>query len=186
MRKQDIPNLLSALRILLVGVFAYLSLSGRHIAALCVYAAAFLTDVLDGFLARHFHWITDLGKLLDPFADKLMVVTALICIWLNKERTVFLVLFLLELVKEGLMVAGGLVALRHGAVVHSDFLGKAATGMFAVGIVLAMISLVVPFSFPVDLVLIAGAVALSYAAMVHYFISMFLPVMQGKWKGMQH
>ena len=83
---KHIPNILSALRIVMVGVFAGLFMTGQYIAALSVYVLAFFTDVLDGRLARRHGWITNLGKLLDPLADKLMVVTALLCIYLGNPN----------------------------------------------------------------------------------------------------
>ena len=92
---RHIPNILSVLRIIMVGVFAYLFAIGRPLAALSVYVLAFLTDILDGYLARRNNWITNLGKLLDPFADKLLIVVALICIYLGKRQSAFLVLFIL-------------------------------------------------------------------------------------------
>ena len=96
---KQIPNILTSLRIVLAGVFAWqffvqLGISqdpsnsiGVHAfwIPIAIYAVAFLTDILDGFLARTFHWITPVGKILDPVADKLMAVTALVCILLGKR-----------------------------------------------------------------------------------------------------
>ena len=82
MNPKYIPNLLSVLRILLVPIFAVLFLYDypEHIgAAIAVFVFAGVTDVVDGFLARRFRWITDIGKVLDPFADKLMQCMVLFC-----------------------------------------------------------------------------------------------------------
>ena len=89
---KHIPNILSSLRIAMVGVFAWLFITAfpNHTArygwALGMFVLAFLTDVLDGFLARTFNWVTPVGKLLDPLADKLMSITALIVILIGKAR----------------------------------------------------------------------------------------------------
>lgn len=75
------PNRISILRILLSPLFMVLLIDNRHgsrIAALGVFTVASLTDLYDGYLARKYGWITNLGKFLDPLADKLLVALALI------------------------------------------------------------------------------------------------------------
>ena len=66
---RHIPNILSAIRLLLVGVFVGLFLSGRVLGALSIFVFAFFTDVLDGRLARQYGWVSNLGKLLDPLGQ---------------------------------------------------------------------------------------------------------------------
>ena len=78
---RHIPNILSGLRILMVGAFIYFFVNEQYLICLIIYAAAFLTDLLDGYLARRFGWTTDVGKVLDPLADKLMLLTALACFY---------------------------------------------------------------------------------------------------------
>jgi len=75
------PNRLSILRILLSPVFMILLMDNRQesrIAALCVFFIASITDLYDGYLARKYGWVTNLGKFLDPLADKLLIALALI------------------------------------------------------------------------------------------------------------
>ena len=79
----SIPNLLSLLRLVLVPVFAVVFFQpapDAHRWAVLIYLTAFLTDVADGWIARHFNQITKLGRILDPLADKLMTFTVIICI----------------------------------------------------------------------------------------------------------
>ncbi len=184
---KHIPNILSAFRIVLVGVFAWLFLTAKiahpqnYWWALGVYVLAFLTDVLDGFLARTFNWITPVGKLLDPLADKLMAVTALVVILIAKARAgedygIYLALFVLVAVKEGLMLAGGLFMLRRRKVAYSDWYGKTATGLFAFGIVLTLLSFPIDSIQPWNIAVLSAAVALSYFSMAHYAKSqLFVP-----------
>ena len=73
-----IPNVLTIIRIILIPVFVVLFFKGHKMAALAVFCAASLTDMLDGYLARKLNQITDFGKLFDPLADKLMVLTAMV------------------------------------------------------------------------------------------------------------
>ena len=172
---RHIPNILSVLRIGMVGVFVYLFCAGRHVAALCVYVLAFLTDILDGYLARRNNWITNIGKLLDPLADKLLLVAALICIYIGKRQPAFLVLFLFSAVKELLMILGSMVMLRHRVVVYADWFGKIATGLFAAGVILSLLSFRHPHLVPYDFYTLLIATVLSYAALIHYGIRAFLP-----------
>jgi len=74
----NVPNGLSAVRLLLVPVFLVLLAQGHDAWALVVLAFASLTDFLDGLIARRFHLITRLGQLLDPAADRLYIFAALI------------------------------------------------------------------------------------------------------------
>ena len=80
MKAKHIPNILSILRLMLVGVFIYTYFNVGKYVALTVFIFAGATDVLDGILARKFNWITNVGKILDPIADKSMQITVLICL----------------------------------------------------------------------------------------------------------
>ena len=83
-KKSNIPNILSVFRICLVPVFIYLFMvAEKQITAIAVFLLAGLTDVIDGILARKNNWITDVGKILDPFADKCMQIAALVCLALS-------------------------------------------------------------------------------------------------------
>lgn len=76
-----IPNLLTFLRILLIPVFIllfYLPFRGSHVLAAVIFTCAAMTDWLDGYLARNLNQVSKLGTFLDPVADKLIVVTALV------------------------------------------------------------------------------------------------------------
>ena len=176
---KHIPNILSSLRIIMVGIFAWLFLTAfpdhtvRYWWALGVFVLAFFTDVLDGFLARRFNWITPVGKLLDPLADKLMMITALVVILIGKARqnnlfTVYLILVILVAVKEMLAVIGGMIMLRHHKVAYSDWYGKTATGLFTIGVVLTMLSFVISGIEPWNIAVLAAATILSYVALAHY------------------
>ena len=79
-----IPNLISLIRISLVIPIVLNLLSGKYIFALILFAIASLSDAIDGFLARFFKWQTDLGKILDPVADKLLMIGSITALWLNQ------------------------------------------------------------------------------------------------------
>ena len=175
---KNIPNILSSLRIVMVGVFAWLFLTTRipapdhYLWALGVFVLAFLTDVLDGFLARTFNWVTPTGKLLDPLADKLMAITALVVILIGKAGEplfwIYLTLVILVAVKEILMVIGGMIMLKQRKVAYSDWYGKTATGIFSIGVALTLLSFVFPDVEPWNIAVLAAAVAIMYVAITHY------------------
>ena len=76
MKKRDIPNAISIIRIILVIPIAFCLWSQNYITALLLFLVGGLSDGLDGFLARRYHWETKLGVILDPMGDKLMMLTA--------------------------------------------------------------------------------------------------------------
>ena len=136
---KNIPNILSIIRICLVFVFVVVFFSPlSKIWALVVFLSAGATDVVDGFLARRNNWITDLGKVLDPFADKLMQCTVLVCLCIEKVVPIwFLVIFF---AKELLTLLLGFIAIRRrSVVVVSKWYGKASVCLFYVTIFVAVI-----------------------------------------------
>ena len=76
MKARDIPNLISFLRILLTLPIVWLLFEQEFTYALMLFAVAGFSDGLDGFLAKHFHWQSHLGGLLDPLADKALLMSA--------------------------------------------------------------------------------------------------------------
>ena len=132
-----VPNLLSFIRILLIPVFAYLFYKGELIWAVAVLALSGLSDFFDGKIARRFNQISELGKILDPIADKLTQATIAVMLFItffkaeNRTLHLFAWVFLLFIVKELVMLVGGALmihfGLRPGA---AEIYGKAATMTF--------------------------------------------------------
>ena len=139
MKLKDIPNILSIIRIFLVFVFVFVFfVLNSPIWALVVFLVAGATDVVDGYLARRFNWITNLGKILDPLADKLMQCTVLICLAVKNYIPWWLVVpFFL---KEGSTLIVGLIVIkRRSVVVVSKWYGKVAVCLFYLTMVASVV-----------------------------------------------
>ncbi len=99
-----LPNTLTLFRMLSVGPVVYLLLTGHYRAAFVVVFCAGISDLLDGYLARRFGWMTHFGGILDPLADKLMLVTVSITLaWLGYLPAWLVVLMVLR----DLLIVGG-------------------------------------------------------------------------------
>lgn len=138
MKLKNIPNILSVIRILLIGVFIYTFFEVNEGVAMIVFLVAGATDVVDGYLARRNNWITDLGKVLDPLADKLMQFTVLICLYIEHIIPIWFVIpfFAKDLFT---LVIGLVVIRRRGIVVVSKWYGKMTICLFYATIVLSVI-----------------------------------------------
>lgn len=124
-----IPNLLSCLRLALIPFLVRPWLVGRnpHLTVLLLLISA-ATDIADGFIARHFDMISNLGKLLDPLADKLTQGAMLIC--LTGRFPLMLLPFALMVVKEAVCAGTALAAIgRTGEVRSSGWHGKLSTAL---------------------------------------------------------
>jgi cardiolipin synthase (CMP-forming) len=81
---RHLPNLICLVRLALIWPVAAALYGGRYALALALFMLAAISDGLDGYLAKRFNWISELGKILDPAADKLLLVTVFIeCTWLG-------------------------------------------------------------------------------------------------------
>lgn len=132
--KMNIPNALSLVRIALLPVFAGIYLASDQNPQLIYWAFGVLilsglTDSLDGIIARRFNQITDLGKLLDPVADKLTQVTVVLCLALRYSEVVWLLVICL--IKELTQGLGGLFLLHRGVKINgARWYGKVSTFVF--------------------------------------------------------
>jgi len=113
------------LRVLMIPVFVALYLAGSFFWALVVFALAAITDALDGMLARKYKLVTNFGALMDPLADKLLVMTAMICFVF--EFLVHPAIVIVLLSREFLVTSIRLVAAGKGVVIAADTWGKLKT-----------------------------------------------------------
>ena len=163
----NIPNALSLFRIILVPCFILAFFSGfsyAYVLAACIFLLAGITDIVDGKIARKYNQITMLGRFLDPFADKLMVFSALICITMDKLIPIWA--SCLFLAKEILQGAGGL--LLYGKIKDvppANKIGKTGTFVFYV-----TIAVIILFDIPyiAKIALLTASFALIFTALLTY------------------
>ncbi len=135
-KKEDwftIPNILSYVRILMIPLYVYLylnaeSLRDYYLVAIILVLSG-ITDALDGIIARRTGQITDLGKVLDPFADKLTQVAIVGAMFI--ERPYILPLFVLFIIKELYLLVNNLILMRKNIIMDGAmWFGKVATATF--------------------------------------------------------
>ncbi len=119
-------NKLTIFRVLLIPVFLLLAYAGKRIPALAVFVLACLTDMLDGYIARHYNQITDFGKFMDPLADKVLVIAAM-CYFVEIGRFPGWALAIV-LLREFAVSGMRLVAVEQGRVIAAAWSGKIKTG----------------------------------------------------------
>jgi CDP-diacylglycerol--glycerol-3-phosphate 3-phosphatidyltransferase len=137
----NVPNLLTVVRMLLVPVVIVALLEksgGGDLLAAIVFATASLTDAIDGYLARSRNWVTSFGKLMDPIADKLLIVAALIAlVSLGRlEAWVAMVIICREFAVTALRLV---VGAQQGLVIPASVLGKLKTAV-QVAMVISLIA----------------------------------------------
>lgn len=125
----SIPNLLCYVRFLLVGWFLYLYLNEQYLMSALVIALGGITDFLDGQIARRCNMITELGKIIDPLADKAMQLA--IAIALSTRYPLMIILLILFIVKEGFQGICCLIGLKKGKKLDGAlWFGKVSTAIF--------------------------------------------------------
>lgn len=172
----NLPNKLATLRIILVIPFVMvltLALKAENsafeitmrILATIIFAAASITDYYDGKIARKYNLVTNLGKLLDPLADKILVISALVTLTKFDEISLWFVLIIIfrELLITGLRS----IVAAEGVVIAAGNLGKWKT--FVQMIVLVIIILF-PLSFKINNILLLIPVILTVVSGAEYLL----------------
>ncbi|MGN0815014.1 MAG: CDP-diacylglycerol--glycerol-3-phosphate 3-phosphatidyltransferase [Candidatus Coproplasma sp.] len=145
----NLPNKLTILRVILIPVFVlffYLQFTGHYFVALAVFAIASFTDFLDGKIARKYHLVTNLGKFLDPIADKVLVATAMIVMltvpaffteYLGSWALIVAGCCVAIILGREIIVSGfRMVAADAGIVIAADKIGKYKTATQDISIVI--------------------------------------------------
>ena len=132
-------NKLTILRVLMIPAFLvvlYWGFPGSRYVALGIYIVACLTDLLDGYIARHYHQVSDFGKFMDPLADKCLVMAALCCFVEQGDMLAWILAVVL--VREFAVSGMRLVAVEKGRVIAAAWSGKIKTASTMVCICLIL------------------------------------------------
>lgn len=174
----SIPNILGYFRLLLIPVFMTIYFRAKgpsdyYIAAVVVGISS-LTDMFDGLIARKFNMITELGKFIDPLADKLTQGALIVC-FLNRYQWMWL-LVAIYVVKEGFMAFMGLFMLRHNGrkLNGAKWFGKVSTAMLYVVLFLLLLIPSMKISVVNALIFIsAAAMLLTLIGYIPVFVKMY-------------
>jgi len=133
---KHIPNILTVLRFVLIpGIIAAI-VKEEYILAFIILTISGLTDVLDGYIARKYNFITDFGKLIDPLADKMTQISILATLVIVDIIPIWILIIIV--VKELAMISGASFLYGKDLVVSSKWYGKLATVLFYVAIVVSL------------------------------------------------
>ena len=137
-----IPNMLSLFRLFLIPVYVYIYLNATqprdYFLAGTILAVSCLTDMIDGKIARRFNMISNLGKILDPIADKLTQFTLTLCLSINYP--VLRLVLVLFVIKEGFQGIVGLVNLQKGKMLPGALMaGKVCTTVLFLSLIVLVL-----------------------------------------------
>ena len=161
------PNKLTLLRILMIPVFLvilYIEFPYHQYVALAVFILASATDFVDGYLARRDHMVTDFGKFMDPLADKMLVMSAML--WFVEVGRMPAWALLIVVVREFAVSGLRMIAVDNGRVIAAAWSGKVKTFSTMVGICLMLL----PVPQVVDTIVVAVIVLTTVYSGVEYFI----------------
>lgn len=128
-----VPNILTYLRFLLIVPFVISFLNENYVVAAVCIAFSGISDCLDGFLARKLNQVTDIGKILDPIADKLTLLSVVVCMAIYAPSVIPILVILI--IKDLLMLAGGSNLLKKGLTPPAaKWYGKLGTIVFYISV----------------------------------------------------
>jgi cardiolipin synthase (CMP-forming) len=129
----SLPNLISCARLSTVPVFVWLFVNGREDAAVIVYGAGAFTDFLDGYIARKTHSVTELGKLLDPLADRIFIVALSVALVTRDTLPAWLAVGIIG--RDVILLSLWPLLERRGIErIRVNLVGKTATALLFVGL----------------------------------------------------
>jgi len=166
----NLPNKLTLLRIVAIPVFIVIYLNGFNIAATIIFIAAAATDALDGHIARSRNMVTNFGKLMDPLADKLLTMSAFLCLVSVDIIPVWMVIVILA--REFAVTGLRQVAASEGVIMAAGYTGKIKTVLQMVAIPMLMLNNWpgIYMHIPLDMIFLWACVIMTIVSGVEYFI----------------
>lgn len=171
MKKENIPNILTIIRFIIVPFIFFSVISNHYLISIIIFTISALTDILDGYIARKYNYITDIGKLIDPLADKLTQIFLLLALTILKiiPWWILAILFIKECV---MVICASFLYKKKDVVVYSKWYGKMATVLFYLAIISSLIinQFNINTSFRVDLYLYYLAILATIFSLIMYGI----------------
>lgn len=172
--KMNLPNKLTTLRVILIPFFVFFLLMADQLGswsvwvALIIFVAACLTDMLDGRIARKYNLITNFGKFMDPLADKLLVMAALVCFVALDRMPAWIVIIILA--REFIISGFRLIAAEQGTVIAASMWGKVKTAVTMVTIIVMIPNFGGELMYWVEQILIYASLILTVVSLADYII----------------
>lgn len=138
-----IPNMLSLFRLLLIPVYIILYLRAKSqtdlFLAASILAVSCLTDLIDGKIARHFNMISNVGKILDPLADKLTQFSLIVCL-ISRYKTLLYIVPLFVIKESFQLIAGGISIIKRGKILKgAQLTGKLSTTVLFISLIILVL-----------------------------------------------
>lgn len=166
----NLPNKLTMLRIIMIPVFIIVLMTGHYYISAVIFILASATDALDGHIARKHNLVTNFGKIMDPLADKLLVISALICLVDLGDIAGWMVIVILA--REFTVTGLRTVAAAQGIVIAAGMLGKIKTVLQMIAVP-ALLLQNWPFSligFPFAEIMLWASVIMTIISGIEYVI----------------
>ena len=160
-------NKLTLLRVIMIPLFMvalYLDFPFNNIVALVVFVLASITDFIDGYIARHFEQVTDFGKFMDPLADKLLVISAML--WFVEVGQMAAWVVLVILAREFAVSGLRMVAAPKGIVIAAAWSGKIKTASTMVCICIMLL----PVPAILNTICVAVILITTVVSGIEYFV----------------
>lgn len=166
----NLPNKLTMLRIILIPVFIIVLMTGHYYISAIIFILASTTDALDGYIARKYNLVTNFGKIMDPLADKMLVLSALVCLVELGDIAGWMVIVILA--REFTITGLRTVAAAQGIVIAAGWSGKFKTVLQMIAVP-ALLLQNWPFSligFPFAEIMLWASVIMTIISGIEYVI----------------
>ena len=165
-----VPNVISFFRIILITPFVVCFLDEKYIPATIIIVISGLSDFFDGQIARRFHQESELGKILDPLADKLTLIAVGVCLIVIEPFVLPLMIVLVT--KDFLMLVGGTDVIKHGMIPpKSKWYGKLGTLMFYVTVVAIVLMEIIGYeNQTLSIIMLSATAAMMIFSLVNYAV----------------
>ena len=169
---KQIPNILTIFRFILIPFIVINLVYDSYIAAFIIFTVSGLTDILDGFIARKYNFITNFGKLIDPLADKCTQIITLGTLAIKDIIPMWIIIIVI--LKEFIMVAGASFLYGKELVVSSRLYGKLATVLFYIAIVCSLFIKQFDFSFDFSIYIYYLALISTIFSLIMYIKAFYM------------